>query len=492
LGLLVAAVSLVAGQVTLMSYCNMLASTCGSVHNIDNNTCMTAMANIMVGNPGDMNTNTLECRAAYFNATWLNSMSMSTLNNTEAMCRYGGPSGGGRCGDVLSNICNISTTVCNGVATAAYPNTSACITALGGINTNWGSKQGTSASSENSLECRVYHAMAGLTTSNLTYHCAHFALTGGPCGGPVSTEVQHYCETTNYFCTGTGYSQFTDLQQCLMLAPGYPMPAGSDATAASTGANTLGCRQYHVVNAAVNNGNNAHCGHAGPSGHTACGDITAAWNTLQTSVCTATTVASLISGVNNSAILNMIVPPGLTASDNYWTGTDQTMNTQACRVYHLTVAAESSTTMAAHCVHGSVSGGGQCGGYAANLCNFIQQVCGFASPPAAWQFASVSACTTAMGMYNVTNYGVESATTGDTLGCRFYHVGVAAQYLPTASMGALTGAATSLQTHCGHVLAPMSVGGGCNPGSTTPGGSSDAPLLSVSVAFFVALCATLF
>jgi len=190
----------------------------------------------------------------------------------------------------------------------------------------------------------------------------------------------------------------------------------------------------------------------------------------------------------------MAIPVGIDGTMNYSTTFDTTMNTQVCRLYHLTVAAVNQV----HCSHGWISGGDNCGTRAANLCQYIGAVCGFGAN-ASYQFASSSACTTAFAAFqgNVTLFGLDNATSGNTFGCRFYHVGVAASYLPGGSNGNANNAMASAVLHCGHVLAPFTTAGGCNPGAAQPTPAmaptgSPAAIVSISLAFVVAVVSTLF
>jgi len=445
------------------------------------------MASVLVGNPGDMGVNTLYCR-------W------GTLNTTlsaASMCRYLGLSGGGRCGGMINNVCQIATspTVCQNQSTASYADIAPCVTGLAPKIAQWGSLQGPSGASEDSLECRLYHAVNWLSSGDVS-HCGHFGVTGGPCGGLVSTNQQHYCENAQYFCNSTGpYAQYADISNCLVIAAGMPLNASTNNAIAANAGNNLGCRQYHITAAAAGAGLQ-HCGHGGPSGgQGVCGIVRDAWATnLAAAPCQDGSVLALTMAVA-STVIDAAIPPGITGAQNYSTTFDTTMNTQVCRLYHLTVAAVQPS---AHCSHGWISGGDACGTRGANLCAYIQAICGFGAN-ASYQFASMAACTAGFSTFNATLNGLDNATSGNTYGCRFYHAGVAASYLAGSANGNSANAMATAVLHCGHVLAPFTTVGGCNPGGgssptvpTAAPGSSPAAIVSASLAFAAALLSTLF
>jgi len=199
---------------------------------------------------------------------------------------------------------------------------------------------------------------------------------------------------------------------------------------------------------------------------------------------TATTLMSSVEDGMGETTLNAAVPIGNTGP--YHVLLDQAMDTQVCRIYHLTVA---GTLPAAHCSHGGVDGGGVCGNdTVSNLCTYIGGVCGFGTNT--YQYATQAACTTAMKSI-VTGSFADRTT--NTLGCRFYHASVAGQYLgPGGSLSSGTNAATTFQQHCSHVLASTPTGG-CNAAATTqpPSSASGAPGVSVLLALIACVASIL-
>lgn len=488
---------------SLTTYCNALAVQCPN-HSMNTTTCQTAFAQVPLGSVGssDGDMNTISCRQKYLTDPAFN----GTMNN----CQYAGATGGGRCGEVLANVCNIAATVCGSVVgvTPSFPDTTTCQSGPSatppGLNTianQWGFLQGSSASSEDSLECRVYHAIASVSSGN-NVHCTHYALASSQCTMAVSTNAAQYCANLDYNCqnnTSPSNQQFAAVAQCLVVAAGYV----NDNDARNTNAgNTLGCREYHSQ-AAKNN--TIHCEHGGPSGAGVCGTRREAWaSILNAAPCMDPTVMQFIAMVGNTTA-DMLVTPGnsvATPPVPYSTTFDTSGNTQVCRIYHLGVASTAPT----HCGHGTLSAGdpgqpAQCGvSKVSNLCAFIGNVCMFGAN-ATYQYASNAACMSALVASNTFN--LTDGTTvptqdkaGNTIECRFYHATVAASWMSGgsafASMAAGTNAMEQLRYHCGHTLAPATAGGcgtaAMNPTpSSKPSSASTLPIMMASVATVVSV-----
>jgi len=468
---ILALATLTASQtVSIANYCNALIANCPASHGIDTTTtCATVFANFNLGSLTDTN-NTIGCRYKF--------LTDPVLNATATKCQYAGPTGGGKCGQVIDGACQAATTACAGVANAAYATYAECQQGLAPEINNWGWQQGTSGGSEDSLECRAYHGIAYLV-SGLSVHCGHFNLTSSTCNGPVMPNPTHYCETVTYQCAAVGNVQYNSMTDCMNSVGAWnATPADARATTAT---NSLGCREYHAQ-AALQNAS-LHCQHAGPSGGNACGTFAQGWDSLALHNCNNSDVEFAEDGMGETT-LNAAVPIGNTGP--YHVLLDQAMDTQVCRIYHLTVA---GTLPAAHCSHGGVDGGGVCGNdTVSNLCTYIGGVCGFGTNT--YQYATQAACTTAMKSI-VTGSFADRTT--NTLGCRFYHASVAGQYLgPGGSLSSGTNAATTFQQHCSHVLASTPTGG-CNAAATTqpPSSASGAPGVSVLLALIACVASIL-
>jgi len=466
----------VASGQTLAAYCDALAAQCPQ-HSVNTTNCQIAMSQVPLGGGGmtsDGDTNSINCRWKY--------LQDPLFNNTVNACQYAGPSGGGRCGVVLSNVCDIMTNVCSGSATTpSYPDSPSCqasstatIPGLLGLQFQWGYTLGSAASSENSLECRVYHAIASLTTGN-SIHCSHYAYMSTQCTTKVVTNVQHYCSNLEYNC-GNGTStnaQYATKEQCAATAGG--MLNDGDARN-DNAANSLGCREYHSQAA---KSDVSHCEHAGPSGAGVCGNRRDAWGAmLNAAPCSDPTVQMFVGMVGN-ATADMLVPVGtVTPAMPYSTTFDTSKNTQICRIYHLGVASTGGVALS-HCSHGTLSGGDNCGTRIGNLCDLLMGVCGFGTN-ATIQFPDRATCVTgltATAANNITlGLTVPQDKSGNSLECRFYHATVAASYLAGGSNAATTGAAENAKYHCSHTIA-VSAPGGCGASAVNP---TPAPVKSAA------------
>lgn len=130
-------------------------------------------------------------------------------------------------------------------------------------------------------------------------------------------------------------------------------------------------------------------------------------------------------------------PPGMPG--------DQSGNTIACRAYHSNAAAADPTT---HCPHAGPSGGNVCGTWCENYCYLALRNCTGANQI----FTDMNQCTTqCMGFSATQLAGMPSATSGDTIQCRIYHLGVAGTD------------ATSATTHCPHGKIMPAAGTPCAP-----------------------------
>jgi hypothetical protein len=349
---------------------------------------------------------------------------------------------------------------------------------LGSIGAQWGSKQGDAASNEDSLECRVYHALAGYNKggSIADPHCNHtFAPSGfaGVCSGAITVDNRHYCDTTLSYCSSNAAAsaQYNSLNDCLASIANFPV--GTNDARATNAANDQGCRQYHTQ-AAASGAGNIHCTHGGPSGANVCGGANStrdSWKIIAgNAACTAANLTLWSTAINlafngwNRADLEAVIP---TSSSPYTTAF--VGDNDYCRIYHSTVAAGGALS---HCEHGSIQSS-TC--FDTNMppavpavCRMIQAGCGNSSG-----FADVPACITALGPIAASKPGDNMTLTPaatDTFACRAYQAGVA---LSTKKLGG------SVATACANVKA--AAGPACG-GSTPPPTKSAASTLFVSAA----------
>lgn len=421
---------------------NLVSGPCSTASNIwptgfnSVSQCVTfftaAFAN---GSDTDTAINTIGCRQHY--ASLVNASDNSTWFN----CKFAGFVSG-VCGYALNNTCQAMGVACAGNGQYPYASVDACYADL--INTTtagqvleavWGSIQGVPSNLENSLECRMYHALAGNITAPV--HCSHVPAASSQCTKNVSVDTAHACGTLNLACTGTGFAQYNAAAPQAMCQSTYAVfPLGPGV--AATNNNDQSSRQYHTQAAYVYGKNNIHCAHAGPSGGGTLGGPSGprtSWQLLTTQAsCQVapylylkTSVGAAFAAWNATDLLAIVPTDGNIGS---FTSTPApTANTDSCRIYHLTVA----TALNSHCTHGDLLGGGQCPLNApwTPACLMVQTGCGTQN------FATQAACETAYTPYfsltaspyfNNTMTGDPNTAgipTGDTANCRLYYAGVA-------------------------------------------------------------------
>jgi hypothetical protein len=427
---------------------------------IDAAQCVTLFNAVVpaAGNDTDTGMNTIGCRQNYA----MKAASNSTLAYN---CQYAGFTGGGLCGNVVDNTCSATIGVCGLVTTGAGgtsflaygTNFTGCQVNLApggaGLAAVWGSKQGPSSSAEDSLECRVYHALAAYAGgAGAEFHCGHTSSPGSSafCGGTVSTDAHHHCSSSLANCQGTR-AQYVDMGTCLASFMTFP-----DGNVSPTNvANDRGCRQYHA-NAGYSVGD-VHCVHGGPSGGGVCGGPSSSrqsWNLLTNipSCAMIPAFAYLNQSVHAAftnwadADLQMIVPMGNATVSGYNTAVAAATDDDACRIYHLTVA---STTPVPHCAHGDVLGGGQCGTIAGTACRMFMTACNGTGA-----YADTTTCqnvVNALLAANKTGMPSMMVSATDDLACRVYQAGLAlaTRKMGTGSVAAPCGGIKSASTVCG-------------------------------------------
>lgn len=122
---------------------------------------------------------------------------------------------------------------------------------------------------------------------------------------------------------------------------------------------------------------------------------------------------------------------------------DSDGNTLGCRTYHAVLAISDATT---HCVHAGPSGGDACGTWCENYCYLSLKNCtGGLSHGYTSNADCLSYCA---NNTNIPKTGMAGATSGNTVQCRIYHLGVAGTDSSNAT------------THCPHA-GKVSTAGGC-------------------------------
>jgi hypothetical protein len=241
--------------------------------------------------------------------------------------------------------------------------------------------------------------------------------------------------------------------------------------------NDQGSRVYHGFAGAALMDEVAHCKHAGPSGGGQFG-ASASWDSWKqiAGVARCSNFSYVKAAVDaafgwNTTDLMMIVGTGNASA--YSKDAPEAGNTELCRIYHLTVAAESDANALQHCMHGDIVAGGQCGGLTGNVCKMIQTACGTKA------YADDAACQAAIGALaqagkngNPTNMMPDD----DTIACRVYNAVIALAAKKNMA---------SVDTTCNKIK----MVGGCGAAAPAPQESSAIALVASSVVALLPLFA---
>lgn len=159
---------------------------------------------------------------------------------------------------------------------------------------------------------------------------------GGGAGGGDPLNCDTYCTIIGPACQGE-FAQYTSDASCLAACAALPVGAITD-----TAGNTLGCRIYHAGVAL--DAPDPHCYHAGPSGGDVCGTPCESFCAMQAVVCT---------GANQQFAdeAECLTACGTLTDDVEFSTAETASDTLACRLYHLTVAAQDAASATTHCPH---------------------------------------------------------------------------------------------------------------------------------------------
>lgn len=285
------------------------------------------------------------------------------------------------------------------------------------------------------MECRLYHLRVARAQSDpaaRNLHCNHSSHGGdGVCSGLPSTTA--FC--SDFIATCGTTAGWDDAQQCesatsSMISGTYP---------SQTSGNTFGCRAYHLGVAKSEPASSSlravHCGHASADGEDALGNRPCSGvQSPVSSFCAdyISTCGTNVSWRSTDACIQ--------EASGYVRGTvgdTSGVNTLECRIYHLTVAKSSPSNdpaRQAHCQHAGTLA-------VTPICNQVPEGSDFCatyidecSPGGAW--ADQATCATA---FSQLARGSTLDTSGNSRGCRVYHLGAAMR-------GVTPGAAV----HCSH------------------------------------------
>jgi hypothetical protein len=183
--------------------------------------------------------NTLQCRIYHAKAAF----SLGLM----AHCAHAAPLGGGQCGNVTDNYCDIITYLCKG-ADAQYPDAAYCkklAPSLPPSTTNYYDYDG------DSIACRAYHSVVGGAAPS---HCSHGGASGNGTGGCGTSVCAAYCALSAKLCP-TNYATTAD---CTTACS--PWATSKLGAVADVSGDTFYCRLYHLGAAASDAA--LHCPHA--------------------------------------------------------------------------------------------------------------------------------------------------------------------------------------------------------------------------------------
>lgn len=160
-----------AGPTACATYCTGIQTTCtgANVQYADEASCLAACSTNNKwpdGTAGAVSGNSFACRSYHLGAA---------ASDANTHCIHAGPTGGGACGSLCENYCQLAMSNCTG-ANEIYTDNAACMTACEGLTTlgDVGDTAG------NTVQCRIYHlGVAGSSSANATTHCPHGAEDGG-------------------------------------------------------------------------------------------------------------------------------------------------------------------------------------------------------------------------------------------------------------------------------------------------------------------------
>ena len=386
-------------------YCALVNNACtgDNAQYEGESSCITwcvEVAHFPAGAAGDTTGNTVGCRMVHAEA--------ATADDDAAAehCPNAGPTGAGVCGTWCENLCHLDTYLCSNYQADTCADVCAAVPSDGQLGDTTG----------DTVQCRLQHLIASSSVSPkpAEEHCPNAALDGGDaCVDTPSPSCEEYCESVHSACTGDN-AQYPDQAACLAYCASHA--ALEPGAAGDTSGDTIACRTYHATIAGSEDPA-LHCAHAGPSGGDVCGTWCEVYCGLAGKNCTLfdddeACLAACAAYATDGT-------PGDTAGDAV-----------QCRIYHLGVAGdEGSGGAATHCPHGGPDGGGMCVGEppAAPTCEAYCETLVANCPGEHAQFAGgKEACLDYCTGWATLPVGTLEDTAGNTVGCRLYHAGAAA------------------------------------------------------------------
>jgi hypothetical protein len=150
-------------------YCSLMGDHCvgAAAQYRDEAQCLTICRTFPPGQLDDDNVNTASCRRRYASkARYLAGLELATD------CANAGPGGNGRCGGYCDGLCTVTMAACSADLSAPffYGSVDECLAACEGLPSS--RYQYATASSGNSVECRLFHASSAIM-ADADEHCEH-------------------------------------------------------------------------------------------------------------------------------------------------------------------------------------------------------------------------------------------------------------------------------------------------------------------------------
>ncbi len=320
--------------------------------------------------------------------------------------------------------------------------------------------------SGNTVGCRQFHtSLAAKSVADAKTHCVHAGPTGGDTCG---TWCDNYCELATNNCTVEN-KLYSSKEAC----PAECAKAAKTGKAGATSGDSVQCRIYHLGLAGVDPMSaTMHCPHAKvPSDPgSPCSDAVAPADPTCEGYCDAvmkSCTGDLAQYGTKDACLTYCKTQGKLAIGK---AGETSGNTVGCRTYHAGLAGKDAASALTHCVHSGPTGGDVCGSWCDNYCALAKSNCTGDKV----LYSTDADCAAKCGA--IKNNGNAGATSGDTVQCRIYHLGVAGTDAAMAT------------THCPHAKTPAEAGTPCTDPKvaktwtiTTVGFAFDQPDLVISV-----------
>ena len=155
------------------SYCDDIMESCtgAQAQYRDHAQCMTICSMLPEGELGEVDENTVACRAKY-----VGDARYGSGTELEAYCRRGGPGGAGYCGSNCEGYCSLMMQVCSGsdVGVYQFESEEACMEtceALPSADAGYSATNPLIADG-NHVECRLFHVTSGAMLDP-EEHCEH-------------------------------------------------------------------------------------------------------------------------------------------------------------------------------------------------------------------------------------------------------------------------------------------------------------------------------